>query len=138
MANGRSSATTTVVSGGANGTSHALRIAGEISNAVPYAWAGAMFSPGSQMMAPTNLSSKREIRFWARGDGSTYRVMVFAESKGFTPMSQSFTPTSQWQEFVIPFSAFGGSDGKDLMAMMFVGGPRAGAFEFFIDDVRFR
>lgn len=138
MANGRSSATTTVVSGGANGSSHALRVAGDISNAVPYAWAGAMFSPGATMMAPTNLSSKREIRFWARGDGGTYRVMVFAQSKGFTPMSQNFVTTTEWKEYVIPISAFSGIDGKDLMALLFVGGPRPGAFEFFVDDVRFR
>jgi len=138
MANGRSSATTSVVNGGANGTSHAMRIAGDISNAVPYAWAGAMFSPGAQMMSPVNLSSKREVRFWARGDGGKYRVMVFAESRGFMPLSQDFTTTSEWQEFVIPISAFGGIDGKDLMALLFVGGPRPGPFEFFVDDVRIR
>jgi imidazolonepropionase-like amidohydrolase len=138
MSNGASSAITEVVRGGANGSSHALRIAGEISDKLPFAWAGAMFSPGATMMAPANLSSKRELRFWARGDGAIYRVMVFAESKGVMPMTQSFRSTSEWKEYVIPISAFAGIDGKDLMALLFVGGPRPGAFELFVDDVRFR
>jgi len=98
MANGQSSATVTVVDGGASGTPKALEIGGTISAAVPYAWAGAMFTPGAQMMSPVNLSSKKEVRFWARGDGQTYRVMIFAESKGFAPLTQTFVAGTDWAE----------------------------------------
>lgn len=97
-----------------------------------------MFSPGPQPMAPANLASKKEVTFWARGDGKTYRVMIFAESKGYTPQIQSFVAGSEWKEYVYPLSAFGGIDGHDIMALMFVGGPQAGPFAFQIDGVRFR
>jgi hypothetical protein len=138
MAGGKSEAAMNVTKGGANESAGALAITGTISAALPYAWGGAMFSPGPQMMAPANLATKKEVRFWAKGDGKTYRVMIFAESKGYTPLMQSFVTGSEWKEYVFPLSAFGGIDGHDLMALMFVGGPQPGPFAFQVDDVRFR
>jgi imidazolonepropionase-like amidohydrolase len=138
MANGKSEAMIKVVDGGANGSTKSFEIAGTISSAVAYAWGGAMFSPGQQAMTPANLSSKKEVAFWAKGDGKTYRAMIFAESKGFTPLTQTFVADSAWKEYVFPLSAFGGIDGRDIMALMFVGGPQPGPFRLQIDDVRFR
>ncbi len=138
MASGQSAATLTVVDGGAGNTPKALQVRGTISPAVPYAWAGAMFSPGEAMMTPANLSSKTEIRFWTRGDGKTYRVMVFSEAKGFEPLMQDFVAGPEWTEVVLPFSSFDGITGKGLMAVIFSGGPAPGPFEFVIDDVRLR
>ncbi len=138
MANGQSSATMAVVDGGAANTAKALEVIGTISAAVPYAWAGAMFTPGPQMMTPVNLSSKTELRFWAKGDGQTYRVMVFSEARGFQPIMQTFVAGEEWQEYVFPFSTFDGITGRGLMAVIFAGGPGPGPFEFRIDDVRFR
>jgi hypothetical protein len=137
MANGKSSAKMAVVDGGAAGTAKALGISGTISPALPYAWAGAMYSPGAQMMSPVNLSSKKELRFWAQGDGKTYRVLLFAESKGFAPLAQTFVAGPEWKEYSFVLTAFGGIDGHDLMAIIFAGGPAPGAFSFRIDDVRF-
>lgn len=138
MAGGKSTASIAVVDEGANGSRKALAITGEISNAVPHAWAGAMFSPGQQVFAPANLSSKREIRFWARGDGATYRIMVFTESSGYSPHMRTFVAREGWQEHVFPLSAFGGTDGRDITAVLFVAGPQPGTFSLRIDDVRFR
>lgn len=138
MASGKSTATIAVADGGAQGTSKALAISGVISPAFNQPWAGAMFSPGAQMFQPVNLSSRKELRFWAKGDGRTYRVFVFAESKGFTPLTQTFVAGTEWKEYVFPFSAFGGSDGRDFMAIIFSGGPTPGAFEFRIDNVSVR
>ena len=138
MANGKSEAAMKVVDGGANGSSRSFEISGTISPAVAYAWGGAMFSPGQQPMTPANLSSKKEVSFWARGDGKTYRAMIFAESKGYTPLVQNFVADSAWKEYVFPLSAFGGIDGRDIMALMFVGGPQPGLFRLQIDDIRFR
>ena len=138
MANGKSTAEMAVVDGGAAGTKKSLGISGTISAEIPYAWAGAMYSPGAQPMSPVNLSSKKELRFWARGDGKTYRVLAFVESKGFAPLAVTFVAGPEWKEFTFPFSDFGGSDGHDLMAIIFAGGPAAGPFSFRIDDVRFR
>src|SRR5262245_8962770 len=138
QAGGKSSGAYEVVDGGANASKKSLSITGTISDAVPYAWAGAMFSPGAQVFQPTDLSSKKEIRFWAKGDGKTYRLMVFAQSKGMMPLTQEFVAGAEWKEYTIPFSAFGGSDGHDVMAILFVGGPQPGDFKFQIDDVRLR
>jgi imidazolonepropionase-like amidohydrolase len=137
-AGGRSTAGMEVVDGGAAGTARSLSITGTISDALPYAWAGAMLSPGAQPMAPADLSAARGIHFWARGDGATYRVMVFAQGKGYMPLQQTFTAGPEWTEHTIPFSAFDGIDGHDLMAVIFAGGPNAGAFAFQVDEVGFR
>lgn len=137
MAGGKSSGAIAVVDGGANGTPKALRITGVINAAIPYAWAGAMFMPASVPMQPANLSAKKELTFWARGDGQTYRVMLFAQSKGMIPLSKPFESTTEWKQFTFPLAAFG-TDGKDLLMVLISGGPAAGKFEILVDDVRFR
>lgn len=137
-AGGHSTGEMKVTDGGAAGTAKSLAITGTISDAVPYAWAGAMLSPGAQPMAPADLSAAHAIHFWARGDGGTYRVLVFAQAKGFTPLQQTFTAGPEWAEHTLPFSAFGGIDGHDVMAVIFAGGPRPGAFSFQVDEVGFR
>jgi hypothetical protein len=95
-----------------------------------------MFSPGSQPFEAVNLSSKKGISFFAKGDGQTYRVLFFTTSGGRIPAQQTFTATSAWKETNIPFSAFNGTDGHDISAILFVGGPAAGKFEFQIDNVK--
>lgn len=138
MAGGKSTAETAVIDGGAEGSAKSLRIHGTISDAFAQAWAGAMFSPGKQIFQPANLSDKKELRFWTKGDGKTYRVFIFDEGKGFAPLTQTFIAGPDWREVVFPLSAFGGSDGKGIMAVIFGGGPAPGQFEFQIDNVRFR
>jgi imidazolonepropionase-like amidohydrolase len=138
MAGGKSSGDMKVVDGGAQGSAKSLEITGTIAADVPFAWAGAMFSPGAQVFAAANLSSKKELRFFARGDGQSYRVLVFAESKGRVPLEQTFVAGAEWKEHVFPFTAFGGMDGRDVQAIMVVGGPKAGPFSIRIDDVKLR
>lgn len=136
IAGGKSAAEMKVIDGGANASKHSLQITGTVSNAFPYPWAGAMFSPGPAPFAPANLASKKSIRFWARGDGRTYRLMVFSTSGGRIPAMKNFTVTSEWKEFTIPLSDFNGTDGHDLMAILFTSSTDVGAFSFQIDDVR--
>lgn len=128
IANGKSTGNIEVASG-------ALHISGTISNAIPYAWAGAMWSPTSASMAPANLSSTKELRFRARGDGGTYRVLVFAKSKGMFPLTRTFTAGSEWSHYTMPWSSFNGIDAHDVMAVLFCGGPQPGDFSFEVDDV---
>jgi imidazolonepropionase-like amidohydrolase len=137
IAGGKSTAAIRVVSGGANNSQGSLLITGEIRPDLPFAWAGAMFSPGATAMAPANLSSKREISFWAKGDGKTYRIMLFAASLGFRPALKSFVAGPEWKQFTFRISEFG-IDGCDLMGVLFAGGPAKGSFAFQIDDVRFK
>ncbi len=136
IAGGKSTGSMTVVGDGANGSKHALDITGEIDGGLPYAWAGVMFSPGPQPFAPTNLSSKKNLVFWAKGDGKTYRAMLFTASGGRIPAQQTFTVGPEWKQFTFPLSAFNGTDGHDVNAILFVGGPQPGKFEFQIDEIR--
>jgi hypothetical protein len=94
-----------------------------------------MFSPGSHLFESSNLSSKKAIRFWIRGDGRPYRLMFFTKSGGYNPAIQSLTVTTEWKEVTIPFSAFQ-TDGHDITAILFCAGGSPGAFTFSIDDVR--
>src|SRR5262245_13872566 len=135
MAGGKSRAEMKVAPEGAQGSRRSLLITGEISPDLSYAWAGAMFSPGSTVMAPANLSSKDEISFWARGDGKTCRIMLFARSHGFQPEIKSFVAGPEWKRFAFRISEFGGMDGSDLMGILFAGGPAPGRFVLQIDDV---
>jgi imidazolonepropionase-like amidohydrolase len=133
---GKSSADMKVIDGGANGDAHSLDVSGAIDGGLPFAWAGVMFSPGAQPFAPVNLSSKKNISFWAKGDGKTYRIMFFTESGGRMPSQQTFAAGPEWKRVSFPFSAFSGTDGHDIAAILFVGGPEAGKFEFQIDEIK--
>jgi imidazolonepropionase-like amidohydrolase len=134
FAGGTSTGEMKIVDDGAAGTKKSLLITGEITNGFAYPWSGAMWSPGAQMMQPVDLSSKSGITFWSKGDGGTYRVMVFAQSKGMTPVQQEFVAGPQWTAHTIPWSAFG-LDGKGVMSVIFTGGAKPGAFQFQVDEV---
>ena len=97
-----------------------------------------MFSPGKAPLEPANLSRWKGVSFHARGDGKTYRLMLFAKSRGIFPMTSTFTAGPQWEEVSVPFSAFAGFDGRDLVGMVFAAGPEPGDFSFRIDQVRLR
>ena len=136
IAGGKSTGDMKVIDSGVNGDKHALDISGVIDGGLPYAWAGVMWSPGSQPFVPVNLSSKKSISFFAKGDGQTYRVLVFTASGGRIPAQQTFTAGSEWKKTSIPFSSFNETDGHDISAILFVGGPTAGKFDFQIDEIR--
>ena len=136
IAGGKSTGDMKVVDGGANGDKHALDVSGVIDGGLPYAWAGVMWAPGSQPFIPVNLSSKKNISFFAKGDGQTYRVLVFTTSGGRIPAQQTFTAGAEWKKNSIPFSAFNGTDGHDISAILLVGGPAAGKFDFQIDEIK--
>lgn len=138
MAGGKSTAKFEVVPGGANASKGALRIAGEVMPGFAVPWAGAMFSPGQTPMAPANLSSKKAITFWTKGDGATYEVMIFAQSRGYRPITKTFVAGPEWKQVSYPLSAFDGTDGHDIMALVFCAGPNPGKFDFLLDDVKFQ
>lgn len=130
---GKSTAQMNVVDGGAEGSKKALQITGEIADG-QIVWAGAMFFPGSSPMQPVNLSGKKAIIFWTKGDGRTYQVMLFAKSKGYVPATRTFTTGPEWKRVTLPFSAFN-TDGSDLEGLLFSGAPPSGRFSFMIDSV---
>ncbi|MES2359108.1 MAG: CIA30 family protein [Gemmatimonadota bacterium] len=138
LAGGKSTAAMKVVDGGANGTAKSLETTGTVAPGLQYAWAGPMFMPGIQAMAPADLSSAKSLHFWAKGDGHTYHVMLFAKSKGFMPLSVDFVAGPEWKEYAFPFTAFEGIDGHDVMGIAFTAGPTPGPFSLRIDEVSFK
>jgi len=132
---GKSSAQIKVVDGGADGSQKSLEVTGEIVPVSERAWAGAMFFPGAEPFAVADLSERKSISFWAKGDGKTYRIMFFTQGGGRMPGAQTFTAGPEWKKISFPFSAFDGTDGHDVRGIMFVGGPAAGKFDFQIDQV---
>lgn len=138
VAGGKSTAEYKVVSEGAHSSKGSLLITGEITQDFAYPWAGAMFFPGAAPMQPANLASKKEITFWAKGDGKTYRVMLFTKSGGSIPPTQTFVAGPEWKEYRFQLSQFDGMDGHDLTGILFTGGTAIGKFSFQIDDVQFQ
>jgi hypothetical protein len=138
MRGGKSKASFKVVEAGAQKSKGALLIEGEVGAGLPYAWAGAIFLPGEVPMSPVDLSSKKEVRFWAKADGRTYSIMFFAQSKGFMPSVKTFVPKGDWAEFTFKLAEFDGYDGHDVTGLFFGAGMPAGKFALQIDDVRFQ
>lgn len=133
---GASIAHYTVVPEGANGGKGSLLITGEVvTGSVFGCWAGAIFSPGSAPWTPANLSAKKGVDFWAKGDGKTYSVTLFTRNS-MMPTSTSFEASTEWQHFRFPFAQFKNVDGRDLLCIQFLAGPEPGLFAFQIDDVR--
>jgi imidazolonepropionase-like amidohydrolase len=134
---GKSRAELSLVEGGAEGSRKSLLIKGTLSDASPIRWAGAMFLPGATMMTPVNVSSKKELSFWAKGSGPSFAVMVYVQSSGFVPRTQTLALTSEWKEYVFPFEKFG-TDGRDLLGILICASNMPGEFAFQIDNVRLR
>jgi hypothetical protein len=85
IAGGKSTAKMEFAPGGAESTKSALHVTGEVLQGFAFPWSGVMFAPGPTPMAPVNLSSHKAIRFWAKGDGQTYQVMLFSQRLEFRP-----------------------------------------------------
>jgi imidazolonepropionase-like amidohydrolase len=134
---GKSTAEFKIVEGGADDTKHALLIKGSINPPLPWAWAGVMFSPGPRLMAPADLSGKKSISFWTKGDGKPARLMLFSRSSGFTPAFVTFTPGEKWERHTFAIKEFRDNTGKDLIMIIFAGGVEHGPFEYQIDQVMF-
>ncbi|HXN48623.1 MAG TPA: CIA30 family protein [Bryobacteraceae bacterium] len=138
MAGGKSEAEIKVVPGGANGSKSSLLVEGEVRPGFVFPFAGAAFYPAAKPMQPANLSGAKSIRFRAKGDGQTYRVMVYTRAGGYMPGMQTFAAGPEWAEYTFPLTAFNGTDGHDITAISFAAGPEPRKFSFQIDDVGLR
>ncbi|MGB7758995.1 MAG: CIA30 family protein [Bryobacteraceae bacterium] len=136
MAGGKSVAKMEIAPGGAEASKSYLLVTGEVIAGYAFPWSGVLFSPGSNIMAPANLSARKAIQFWAKGDGHTYQVMLFSRRLGFRPMTQTFVAGPEWKQFTLPFASFGGTDGSDIMGIAWTAGPQTGAFTLGLDNIR--
>lgn len=135
MMGGRSSVVLELVSPGAAGSAGALAVRGTIRPGFSFPWAGAMVFPGAEPMTPVDFSAKREVVFFARGDGADYRLMLFAESLGQIPASASFTAGEAWREHRVALRDLA-RDLRGVWGLAFAAGPGTGAFDVTIDQVR--
>jgi beta-xylosidase len=135
---GKSTAAMKAVPGGANGSKGALEVSGEVVQNAQISFAGAFFVPGSSMQDPVNLSDKKNISFWAKGDGQPYSVVVQAESNsGQMPVFQPFVAGPEWKQYSFPISAFK-VDGSDITSVAFVHAQPPGKYQFEIDEVEIK
>jgi len=141
MNGGKSTSTLTVEEPGAAGTKGAMQVTGEIVTGGQFLFAGALFSPATAPMQPANLSSKKEISFWAKGDGASYTLIVLTESRngqnGEAPAMTSFVAGPDWKQYTFPFSAFE-TDGGDLSGIGFIKVGQPGKFQFELDQVEIK
>jgi len=135
---GKSTAAIEAVQGGANATNGALKVTGETVAGAPFTFAGVNFIPGASEQDPANLSAKKTVSFWAKGDGQGYSLVLLAESNsGQMPVFQNFTAGPEWKNYSFPISAFK-VDGSDLTGVAFIKGMGTGKFEFEIDEVEIK
>ncbi len=134
---GESRAEFRVVAGGAADSPGALLVEGTIADRPAPRWGGVMFAPGDGMFQPVDLSSFDTLRFWAKGDGGTYSIMLFTSSRGMDPSIQSFVAGESWTEVRVPLEGFDGADGSNVTGVLFAAGRNPGPFRFAIDEVRF-
>ena len=135
---GKSTATMQIVDGGANNSKGALRVTGEIIAGAKFTWAGAVFIPGSSFDDPANLSRKKTISFWAKGDGNTYAITVGTQSRqGQMPGMKLFVAGPEWKQYSFPISSFD-TDGHDVTNIAFARGQEPGKFEFELDELEIK
>jgi beta-glucosidase len=142
MNGGKSASTLNVLEPGAEGTKGALQVSGEVvgGTSVPFAFAGALYFPGAAPMQPVNLSGKKEISFWAKGDGKSYTLIVLTETRNGRngpPAMTVFTAGPEWKQYTFPFSTFE-TDGSDLSGLGFVHVQESGKFQFEIDQLEIK
>ena len=141
MQGGKSTSSLAIAQPGAAGTKGALQVTGEVAAGNQFPFAGALYSPGAAVMQPVNLSSKKGISFWAKGDGGTYALLVFTESRsgdsGEMPAMTTFVAGPEWKQYAFPFSTFD-TDGSDLKGIGFIRTGTPGKFQFEIDQVEMK
>ncbi|QCO66904.2 amidohydrolase family protein [Luteimonas yindakuii] len=139
MAGGNSDVAHELVHNGAQGTTGALRIHGEIRPGFAFPWAGMTFMPGTEPMEPVDMSGREALVFQVRGDGRRYSAMLFSgPTMQGMPSTQTFVAGPEWTEVRLPLADFPGADPALLRAVAFTAGQPAGGFEFFLDQVELR
>ena len=96
-----------------------------------------MFSPGNAPMSPVDLSSKKAISFWAKGDGKPISIMIFTQARGgFAPSMKTVESGKEWTKHRFELKDFDGGDGKGLMGIFFGGGAEVGPFATALQELR--
>jgi beta-glucosidase len=136
MQGGKSTSAMQAVEGGANHSKGALRVSGEVVGADQVSYGGAAFGPGSSPMEPANLSKKKTISFWAKGDGKSYLVAMLTKGAEGMPPNKPLAAGAEWKQYSFPVSDFN-TDGSDITSLAFVS-VVPGKFEFELDELEIK
>jgi len=84
------------------------------------------------------LSAKKNVTFWAKGDGQNYSVVLQAESNaGQMPIFQTFTAGPEWKQYSFSIASFK-VDPSGMTGFAFVKTMTTGKYEFEIDEVEIK
>ena len=124
-----------IVFEGARTTPRALAISGDVKKDRPaYLWPGILFMPSGQRRVYSDLSSKAGFRFWAKGDGRTYRVAIVGAAGNPIP-EQVFKPGPDWHEYRFPFTDFLNLDPHRIRSIIIAASRDPGLFIIQLDEV---
>jgi hypothetical protein len=147
--NGNSTAEISIVPDGTDGSEQALLISGTVESENPFVMFAGMASRfGHEQPLCYDITDFSGVRFWAKGDGNTYRIdLPTAAVTDFMYYSFPFTPpVAEWKEYKIPFKGFKQQPygkpvpwtGTDVVGVHFftVGGPLEN-FTLQVDQIEF-
>jgi ABC-2 type transport system permease protein len=138
---GNSKISQKLVAGGAQDSSGALEISGEVGTALQYPFVGASFLPNGTpdtewlKMGYMDYSARHSLSFYARGDGQTYTVLFLGPVVDGIPPMYQFNAGPEWTEIQVPLANLGGLDLKRVK-LISIGSNNPGPFRFQIDNVR--
>lgn len=145
VAGGSSRAEAQVVAGGAGRSKRSMRLSGTLTSDFkfgPFAGVGVALGNGRR-----DLSGYTGIRFYARGDGGSYRISVPCEAvRDHNEFGKDITAGAAWRLYSIPFSQLAQQkgwgrpvqwSGRDVTGFELVAGGGARNFEMQIDQVSF-
>ena len=136
---GNSTAAQRVIDGGASGSAHALEVTGNIGDGLQYPFAGTAFFPdGTEPQKIMDFTGRRELTFWARGDGKRYTVVFLGLRVDSIPPMYTFGTTPEWQPVRIPLADLAGLDIARVHGIVIGNNGPPGGFRFEIDDVQLR
>ena len=138
MMGGKSTVEVKIAAGGANSSHHCLALSGEVAAGLAYAWSGTIMFPAGKPFEATDLSKAERISFWAKGDGQTYRILLYSKETGYMPTTQSFTCGAEWREVSFAFKDFPKLNSTQITAIGFTAGPKPGPFSFSLDDIELK
>ena len=132
---GNSKVHVSVTEGGPDHASGTMSIEGNVKSGIAEPFAGVMYFPVGWGFSPVNYSGVKDLSFWARGNGGSYGISIFTQSRGRVPASVPFGASKEWEQHTIPLSAFR-TDGHDITGA-FIGGDRMGIYQLEVSRFRF-
>jgi len=130
-----------LTTGGAANSKAALEVSGNVVGDSQYPFGGTAFFPNGNpasdfsQWGATDYSKRKALRFWARGDGQSYIVMILGPVQSAQPLTYNFTAGPEWREIRVGVSDLGPAY-FERVKMISIGRSNTGPFRFEIDDVR--